>query len=1157
MSGPSQQSLSRTWFERRFFMLMLATWAVPPLLGYAFLDFIGMFTLAELLAIVRTPVEGGFVLGSVLIALAYFRRYMAPVVAWVGTQGTDPGRALGRLRGFPFHFWTLFLGYVLLAPMTVIWAAQEAFGFMPTPADWLRIHLVALIVSIIVGLPLFFRILDLFGRIIGEARLERPHVTLKIKVFLIGTLTPLLVDTVLVQYYWTTTGYFGVDTFLVWLTLEALAVAGSLMFVRSLGQSLAPLSGVLHSRQAPVDELTLVPQSTDELGVLAGAYRRLLADLRFQGQLLRVSNRVLRTMRSDTSFAGVAESIIEQCKEALGCDQAYLFIHDPKAQALVGVVQAGRLFRPRGYVTLPLDVPSLAGWVLERRTTAAVPDVLLDERASGHLRSGIGIRAAIFAPMLAEGRALGVLVVTEPEPRPFTPEDVRLLEAFAREAALVVHTHMLREQRAEAEEARLEREQQVNLLLRSTAEAIFGVDLNGTCTFVNRACLEMLGYEHESDIIGKNLHALIHHTYPDGEPYPKEQCRVRAATLSGRSGHCDTEVHWRADGTPIPVEWWSHPVRKDGEVIGTVVTFVDISERKRAEEELRRLGEYNQLLLQSTSDGIFGVDRDLRCTFANSAAAEMLGFDAAALEGQDMHALVHHSGEDGAPLPREENLIQRAMAEDRSVWSNNEVLWKHGEDAFPVQYSANPLHEEGRVTGAVVVFRNVAEARAMARKMDYLATHDPLTGLVNRREFERRLGAALETARAQHGEHILCYVDLDQFKVVNDTCGHVAGDELLRQITILMHPRMRQSDTLARLGGDEFGMLFEHCPMERAVERAQDIWNLVQEFRFVWDNKSFSVGVSIGVVAITAETESADAALSAADAACYMAKDSGRNRVHVYEVNDAEIARRRGEMQWVSRLRNALDDDRFELCVQRLVPVAADAQDGGLLAEVLVRMRDEQGESVPPGAFLPAAERYNLVPDIDRWVVRRTFAYLLEHPDVFADLRLCTINLSGHSLGDESFAEFVVESLTSQGIDPERICFEITETAAVANLTQAVRFMRRMKAHGCSFALDDFGSGMSSFAYLKTLPVDFLKIDGNFVRDLGGDPIDRAMVEAINKVGHVMGIRTIAEFVESAEILEHLRDIGVDFAQGYGIARPEPMDDLIARRRAVVSDLFV
>jgi Amt family ammonium transporter len=380
-------------------------------------------------------------------------------------------------------------------------------------------------------------------------------------------------------------------------------------------------------------------------------------------------------------------------------------------------------------------------------------------------------------------------------------------------------------------------------------------------------------------------------------------------------------------------------------------------------------------------------------------------------------------------------------------------------------------------------------------------------------------------------------MDLDQFKVVNDTCGHKAGDELLQQIATVMHGKIRDTDVLARLGGDEFGVLLEHCPLDKAEEIADKLRLAVRDFRFIWDDKAFDVGVSIGVVPIDSESGNMAHVLAAADAACYIAKDGGRNRLHVYQPDDEAILQHHGEMQWVHRLSSAFDSDSFELYAQPIAHVAGDRVVSHY--EILVRMKGEQGKMIPPGAFIPAAERYNLMPTIDRWVIRRTLEMLHEAQGELAFPPVeCAINLSGQSLTDDKFLEYVVDLFDETGIPCENISFEVTETAAVANLSRATRFISVLRGMGCSFALDDFGAGLSSFGYLKSLPIDYLKIDGGFVRDMVRDQVDRAMVESINEIGHIMGLKTIGEYAEDESVLLALERARVDFAQGNAIAPP-------------------
>ena len=423
-------------------------------------------------------------------------------------------------------------------------------------------------------------------------------------------------------------------------------------------------------------------------------------------------------------------------------------------------------------------------------------------------------------------------------------------------------------------------------------------------------------------------------------------------------------------------------------------------------------------------------------------------------------------------------------------------------------------------------------------ELSYHASHDALTGLVNRRESEHRLERILARA-TQEESHAVIYLDLDQFKVVNDTCGHIAGDELLRQVGAVLASQVRKRDTLARLGGDEFGALLEHCQQGQALRIAYKMREALQDFRFVWQDRSFTVGASIGLVPIKPGVDTLASVFRAADDACYAAKDQGRNRVHLYQPDDHELAQRHGEMQWVPRIQEALASNRFSLFYQPIIPLGQSGQPHG---EVLLRLLNRDGDLIPPSAFIPAAERYNQMQAIDRWVIRTVFAALCD-PDTFPPSTCVAINLSGQSLSDQHFLEFVEQQIENGAIPLDRICFEITETAAISNLTHAKRFFSAFKPRGCRFALDDFGSGLSSFAYLKALPVDFLKIDGGFVKDMVRDPIDYAMVEAIHRIGHVMGIKTVAESVENERILAQLKAIGVNYAQGYEVGKPRPLGE--------------
>ena len=469
------------------------------------------------------------------------------------------------------------------------------------------------------------------------------------------------------------------------------------------------------------------------------------------------------------------------------------------------------------------------------------------------------------------------------------------------------------------------------------------------------------------------------------------------------------------------------------------------------------------------------------------------------------------------------------------------LIRRDGNELY-IESTASPIRDgSGKVSGGVLVFHDVSESRELNRRLSYHASHDLLTGLVNRREFENRLERALRSAKADEGAYAVCYLDIDQFKMINDSCGHTAGDTLLGQLGALLKSKIRWKDTLSRLGGDEFGLLLESCSLDEALQTAESLREVVSDFKFTWDERTFRLGCSIGVVPITQDNHDINSVLSAADSACAADKEAGRNRIHCFQENDIELMRRRREMQWAARINNALEENRFELYRQTIRPLQE--TETGDHYELLLRMRDSNGKMISPDVFISAAERYNITPAIDRWVIENALRWLVSEADERERLALCSINLSGQSLGDEQFLPFVQRQFEASGLDPSLICFEITETAAIASYSQANRFIHALKEIGCQFALDDFGTGLSSFGYLKHFPVDYLKIDGSFVKGILHDPIDREMVRSINEIGHLTGKKTIAEFAENDEIIDMLQDMNVDYAQGYGVSEPRRLTE--------------
>jgi diguanylate cyclase (GGDEF)-like protein/PAS domain S-box-containing protein len=568
-------------------------------------------------------------------------------------------------------------------------------------------------------------------------------------------------------------------------------------------------------------------------------------------------------------------------------------------------------------------------------------------------------------------------------------------------------------------------------------------------------------------------------------------------------------------------------------------------ERKLADDTLHLERIRAQVTLESIGDGVITTDANGMVSYLNPVAEQLTGWTLAGARGLSLNQVFQVVDERYGEL--RDYPLYPCIADGRALRhdSRHSLVKKDGRK-LTIRDSASPIRDrDGNVIGAVVIFHDITEMQHMASRMAYLASHDPLTGLLNRHEFEQRMQGIMESARSEKRKHAICYLDLDQFKIVNDTCGHAAGDELLKQISQRLQKRIRTTDVLARLGGDEFGVILEDCPMDKAYQIADGLRQVVKDFRFAWQDRAFEVGVSIGLVTVAEDSGSLTDVLSAADSACYVAKDMGRNRVHIYQPDDDALARRHGEMQWVQRISEALTADWFEVHCQAIEPLDRQLAGNGRFYEILLRLNEPGKDLVPPTAFIPAGERYYLMPSIDRWVLRTTFRMLRDHQALTGrgggEIGMVAINLSGQSLCDEAFLDYLLMQFRDFAIDPGHVCFEITETAAIANLSDAVRFIGRLKELGCKFALDDFGSGLSSFGYLKTLPVDYLKIAGNFVLGVANDPVDHAMVDAIIQIGHVMGLKTIAESVENDIVLGKLKYLGVDYAQGYGIGAVRPL----------------
>jgi len=570
----------------------------------------------------------------------------------------------------------------------------------------------------------------------------------------------------------------------------------------------------------------------------------------------------------------------------------------------------------------------------------------------------------------------------------------------------------------------------------------------------------------------------------------------------------------------------------------------DISEKKKMEARLHRHSELAQVTLEAITEAVVTCDAAHNIVYLNPMASELLGQTSEQAFGQPIDDIILIEDGDATQVNVTTLCLDYSNKSANTSQKRLFLLKNKQGDEFEVQLNCAPLLDTNRQSiGWVIALQDITQNSRLQKMLTFQAVHDTLTGLINRREFEKRLESLIYEAHQDKAEHLLCYLDLDQFKLVNDTCGHRAGDVLLKQLSNLLKPVLRQSDTLARLGGDEFGVLLSHCPIEKGLDIAEELRKTVTAFRFSWEGQVFSVGVSIGLVCITEASGSLDEVLSHADAACYTAKDLGRNRVHLFQPDDLLAQERQGQIQWASRLQEALDKDLFRLYFQTIVPL--ENSDNSIPHyEILARMISPQGELIPPGAFIPAAERFGLMPKIDQWVIRNTLAWVGDQLRQNQQPVFCSINLSGASIGREDCLQLIREHLEKYQVPANNICFEITETAAIADPANAGRFITELKRLGCQFALDDFGSGLSSFGYLKQLPVDYLKIDGIFIKELANNRIDQAMVASINNIGHIMGLKTIAEFVEDAPTLNILRQIGVDYVQGFYLSRPEPLESL-------------
>ncbi len=1130
-SDQTNELISAHSFQKHFRNLIILTWTVPPVVGFAFLLYIRMFSGDQVVGILLTPLENIFIVGSLLSAIWYFNRYIQPVVQFLETGDSKlTDNAMKVMRCFPLHFWSIFLIYLVVAPSTVIISAEWNTDFVALPVDWFRIHLIALIVSIIVGLPIFFLLLDLFGKVVGSIGLDRPHITIKAKVFMIGALMPLLIDTMLVQYYWTRTGYFSFETFIIWLVLELLAIAGSIIFARSFSLSLQPLQswgGLEHSLNERDLEL-LRPQSTDELGVLATNYKKLIENWRINNEILEINTQILRSSGSASSLSEVVDDILRVCEETIGDDMVFLILRNESGDGLVGVAQTGERYSAEGYYHLSLDEKSLAVWIYNHGKPAAIKDVAADERVSKKMCEHFKVKSTIGVPLQVGDEIIGVLMtISQTRIHEYSNRECLLLEGMAREIAVAVQTYQLYQDRMAAELAREDNEELIHLLMSATEEGIHGIDVNGLCTFINPAGLRMLGYEHEDEILGKNIHQMIHHTYSDGTSYPEDQCVVKLATASGSSGHSDNEMYWRKDGSGFPIEYWSHPIYKTDKIVGTVVTFIDISERMKTMEKLK----YQAQVIDQVRDSIIATDLQGNVTSWNKGAERLFGYTADYMLGRNISIV----------YPEEELPVLAALIEKLQDHGAHEAEVRMRRDDgtdFHASISLSMLYDENnKPVGMAGYSVDITERKLSEKAIKHQAHHDKLTGLPNRWLLQDRISQSIAIASRENRHGALMFLDLDRFKKINDTLGHEFGDEVLLVIANRLSALVREGDTLARLGGDEFVMLLTNL---HGVSDASDVaervlYEIQQPIKV--RGRDVHLGGSIGIAGYPDHGKDSDTLLKHADFAMYHAKEKGGDNYQFYTADIHEQASNRYQLEY--ELYHAIETEEIYVHYQPQYKF----ETGEIVGlEALCRWKSPKLGRVDPHEFISVAEETGLITSLGVRIFNQVINNIFVWKEKGIKLPRVAINLSAKQIYSEETFEMVRHVIEDRGLPGETLEFEITESSLMDDPQLAAEKINAIKELGVSIAIDDFGTGYSSLAYLKRFSVNVLKIDHSFVSDLVTDADDRTIIETIIGMANNLGLSVIAEGIENEEQAKFLQERGCHIGQGYLYSKPLSAD---------------
>jgi diguanylate cyclase (GGDEF)-like protein len=1037
MDSSTARLESAKHFQLRFLSLIVAAWVIPAVFGLSFLLFIELFTPEQMVGIMTTPLEPVFILVSLAFAFIYFRNFARPLLSYLNEpekySASFPNEHIKR---FPLYFWTLFLGYLLLAPASVIVSAEIYTDFLATPVDWFRIHLVALIVSIIVGLPIFFTMFDLFGKTFGKATLQHPIVSLRTKVFLIGALVPLLIDTMLVQYFWTRTGYFTGETFFIWFLLELLAVAGALLFVRSISQSLKPLHNLIEAPHGSDSyfSIDLVSASTDELGKLTQDLRLLLEEQQVHRERLALNNKLLSISHRDPDLETLFTTIIKKSSARLDSDICFLALHDNKQNDLVFVAHTGAVYSSEGHFRLSLDEPSVFAEVYNENRIITIEDTLHDPRANAALINQFHFGAIAGAPLSLEGKPIGILAcATRTGPYRFPLRKLAMLEAFAQEAALVQS---------------------------------FARDMNERKR-VEHAITQIM--EGVSTAIGEQFFGAIAKTMGD----ILNADSVAIGVVAEDEGDQIQTLAFYLDGSPLP--------EKRYDLKGTPCSMV--------------------------------IGQDARCYLSN---IQKLFPDNEELARTGMEAYV------GIPLSdSKDKPLGVLFAMFRRPLDNPEFS-KSVMHIFAARTSAEieRLRNEGRIK--------------------HMAYYDSLTGLPNRELVIDRLNQALAHAIRSETCVAIMLLDLDQFKAINDSLGHPVGDKLLSEVAQRLQDSIRDEDTVARLGGDEFVILLTDIgnredALTHSTRIADKIHNELSPSYFI-EGHNLIVTPSIGIALYPDDGDTAEALIKHADTAMYQAKDHGRNNYKFFSpaMNVAAVTR----LELESALRKALEEDQFKCVLQPKLSISDNTIIG---AELLLRWNHPTMGIVSPNEFIPVAEESGLILPIGTWVMRQACCHaheILSSQNYSTELNNFSFNVSPRQFSQPDFVKLLQEAIEMYGIRPDCLELEVTENILIHDIQEVDKKLKELKRLSVRISIDDFGTGYSSLRYLQQLPIDTIKIDRAFVSEISENHNNAVIVETILAMAGHLGLKTVAEGVETEEQLEILRNLGCQSYQGYWFSKP-------------------